>query len=72
MEGKEMSKMSKQKVEAEKEGDYQMRKTAGVCTRMYRYRFEPTASACLIFERKEDVDADSPKQCQFCKSYEIT
>lgn len=39
---------------------------------MYRYRFEPTASACILFELKEDADADSLKQCQFCKGYEIT
>ncbi|MCK5403059.1 hypothetical protein KAI60_02990 [Candidatus Bathyarchaeota archaeon] len=48
-----------------------MKKT-GVCIQMYRYRFEPTASACPLFERKEDIDDDSPKQCQFCKSYEVT
>jgi hypothetical protein len=42
----------------------------GVCARMYRYKFEPTASACPIFERKEDADSDSLEQCQFCTHYE--
>lgn len=42
----------------------------GVCVRMYRYKFEPTVSACPIFERKEDTD--SLEQCQFRKHYERT
>ena len=69
MTGNGMLEMSKQEFEGEKERDYPMRKI-GVRIRMYRYRFEPTVSAYPLFERKEDVDADSPKQCQFCKNYE--
>lgn len=49
-----------------------MKKKVGICIRMYNYKFEPTASACPLFELKEDIDVDSPKQCQFCNGYEIT
>jgi hypothetical protein len=45
-------------------------KKGGVCVRMYRYQFKPTASACPIYERKEDADEESLEQCQFCKHYE--
>ncbi len=41
----------------------------GVCERLYNYRFKPTATACPLFERKEEGGV-GPEQCQFCKFFD--